>query len=518
MSRIFLSYDHEDVAFAKPLAVALEKAGHTVWYDRHIHGGAQYSQKIEQALDAADAVVVLWSQRSLESAWVRDEAAEGRDRGKLVPLSIGGATPPMGFRQYQTIELGAWQGRGKVPRLQELLQAVESQAEELPPSDAEPKIDKALRRSIEYRKRPLRWWGIAALVALAALTAAGGVWWSRTASLPVVEVAAANSSAKSKAAASDLYVKLGSLAQVGQGKWRLIDGSSNSDKPDLSFRTADTGLPGSPRANLVLLDKSGSLLWSREFAPPPGGSEADLRQQVSITAGRVLGCSLDSSENGGLPRDELKLFLTTCAAGLEAAYADNVSITRQLRSIVQNHPHFKPAWKQLLLSQMTVVDFNNLGAEGTEETENLRQLRADVENARKAFPDLAQITLAEVHLLPRVNYLQELALFQKAISQAPDDPSIQAEQLQPLMRVGRMLDGVTAARRAVQLDPLSAHAQMQLILSLAYAGQIGEAREELAKLEQQWPDSGTVKDARWAFNLRFGDPRIAAAMTSRWRS
>ena len=108
---VYLSYDHDDVALARPIAAALEKAGHTVWYDRHIHGGAQYSRKIEQALDAADAVVVLWSPRSLESAWVRDEAAEGRDRGKLVPLCVENVAPPMGFRQFQTIELGNWKGR-----------------------------------------------------------------------------------------------------------------------------------------------------------------------------------------------------------------------------------------------------------------------------------------------------------------------------------------------------------------------------------------------------------------------
>lgn len=130
MARIFLSYDHEDMGLAKPIADALEKSGHTVWYDRHIQGGAQYSHKIEQALDAADTVVVLWSKHSLDSAWVRDEAAEGRDRGKLVPLKVGGVTVPIGFRQFQTIDLGAWKGRGKVPNFDRLLDAVGSQSEE----------------------------------------------------------------------------------------------------------------------------------------------------------------------------------------------------------------------------------------------------------------------------------------------------------------------------------------------------------------------------------------------------
>src|SRR5438105_5820435 len=80
MASVFLSYDHEDAERAAPIAAALEKAGHSVWWDRHIHGGAEYNSEIENAVERADVVVVLWSERSVRSAWVRDEAAEGRDR------------------------------------------------------------------------------------------------------------------------------------------------------------------------------------------------------------------------------------------------------------------------------------------------------------------------------------------------------------------------------------------------------------------------------------------------------
>lgn len=90
MANIFLSYDHDDAASAAPIVSALEKAGHKVWWDRNIHGGAQYNSEIEKAVADADALVVLWSERSVQSAWVRDEAAEGRERGKLVPASLDG--------------------------------------------------------------------------------------------------------------------------------------------------------------------------------------------------------------------------------------------------------------------------------------------------------------------------------------------------------------------------------------------------------------------------------------------
>ena len=125
MASVFLSYDRDDADKARPIAVALEKAGHSVWWDKHISGGSQFAKEIEQALNDADVVVVLWTSFSIESPWVRDEAGTGRDRGRLVPLSLDGTLPPLGFRQFHAIDLGGWRGRGKVPHLKEILTAIE---------------------------------------------------------------------------------------------------------------------------------------------------------------------------------------------------------------------------------------------------------------------------------------------------------------------------------------------------------------------------------------------------------
>ena len=81
-----------------------------------IEGGAQFAKSIRQALDAADACV-LWSKSSIESDWVCDEAAQGRERRRLVPLSLDGSLPPLGFRQYQTIDLARWRGRADAPQI-----------------------------------------------------------------------------------------------------------------------------------------------------------------------------------------------------------------------------------------------------------------------------------------------------------------------------------------------------------------------------------------------------------------
>ena len=58
---LFLSYSRSDRAVAERLADRLEQAGHTIWWDALIEGGANFSRSIREALDTADVVVVLWS-------------------------------------------------------------------------------------------------------------------------------------------------------------------------------------------------------------------------------------------------------------------------------------------------------------------------------------------------------------------------------------------------------------------------------------------------------------------------
>lgn len=129
MARVFLSYARDDVEIAKQLAGLIGEAGHQVWWDREISGGTHFSSEIDKALQEAHAVLVLWTEASIKSAWVQDEAAEGRDSGRLVPAVLNGARPPLGFRQYQSIELGQWAGEGQPHHFDALLKAIEKTGE-----------------------------------------------------------------------------------------------------------------------------------------------------------------------------------------------------------------------------------------------------------------------------------------------------------------------------------------------------------------------------------------------------
>jgi hypothetical protein len=125
MSHVFLSYAREDQDFAVRLARAIEARGETVWWDRSVPPGKTFDEVIEEALERAHAVVVLWSASSVRSNWMRAEADEAFRRGLLVPVLIEEIRPPLAFRRIEAAELQGWTGEPDTPELQQLLRVLE---------------------------------------------------------------------------------------------------------------------------------------------------------------------------------------------------------------------------------------------------------------------------------------------------------------------------------------------------------------------------------------------------------
>lgn len=122
----FLSYSHADQDRVRLLADALEQAGISVWWDTLIEGGAVFAKSVEIALARCDAVIVAWSKVSVSSDWVLDEAAQGRDMRKLVPVSLDGTMPPLGFRQYLSVDLLTWRGDANAAQIATIVRGVEA--------------------------------------------------------------------------------------------------------------------------------------------------------------------------------------------------------------------------------------------------------------------------------------------------------------------------------------------------------------------------------------------------------
>ena len=107
---VFISYAHEDRERAHAIAVALEQHGLKVWWDRELIAGEQYRPALQERLDAALAVVVLWTVNSIGKTFVRDEANRSLNNNKLVPVLIDDVKPPLGFGETNHLDMRGWRG------------------------------------------------------------------------------------------------------------------------------------------------------------------------------------------------------------------------------------------------------------------------------------------------------------------------------------------------------------------------------------------------------------------------
>jgi hypothetical protein len=139
MADVFLSYAREDVARAEQVAKGLQAAGLQVFWDTEIPPGTTWADYIESKLNQCKALIVLWSEHSTKSQWVREEARMGRDKGVLIPVMIDNSQPPFGFGEVQAANLATWNGEADHPHWRRFVDAVMSAAKTTPrPSQAMP--------------------------------------------------------------------------------------------------------------------------------------------------------------------------------------------------------------------------------------------------------------------------------------------------------------------------------------------------------------------------------------------
>jgi hypothetical protein len=101
MADVFISYSKQDKALAEQLAGLLQEIGFTVWWDADLVPAEEFRDSIRRQIEAARAVIVIWSANSAKSAFVIDEADAAREAGKLISALAEGfsaARVPLGFR------------------------------------------------------------------------------------------------------------------------------------------------------------------------------------------------------------------------------------------------------------------------------------------------------------------------------------------------------------------------------------------------------------------------------------
>lgn len=107
---VFLSYSSRDANRIERIVKALEENGVSVWWDRNIPPGKTWDAVLGKALAEAKCVIVLWTENSVHSDWVKDEAARGKQRNILVPALLDDAEIPLGFGRIEAADLRNWDG------------------------------------------------------------------------------------------------------------------------------------------------------------------------------------------------------------------------------------------------------------------------------------------------------------------------------------------------------------------------------------------------------------------------
>src|SRR6185503_17634336 len=124
MADVFVSYARSDKQRVAPLVAAIEARGWSVWWDPEIAPGQEFDDRIEAEIDAARAVLVVWTPTSVASRWVRGEAREAAERGILVPVRFENASLPIDVRAFHTTDLDDSANDARSPQVQEMLRAL----------------------------------------------------------------------------------------------------------------------------------------------------------------------------------------------------------------------------------------------------------------------------------------------------------------------------------------------------------------------------------------------------------
>ena len=499
MASIFLSYARDDLPAATRIAAALESAGHSVWWDQHLSAGSRFSKEIDAALRAADLVVVLWSRSSIESAWVQDEAAFGRDHDRLLPLALDGVEPPLGFRQFQAMRLAR-----SARKADAVIAAV---AGRLGQPAAPRRIARPGAGDPGWRR-----WTVAAAIATALLAGLFFLLRDRQSGPSHIVAVAATEGADrgSQDLARGIAADLGRFRAGPLGSLTVLGGKQGGARDADYLVEAGVARTGANlRADISLLSQEDSqILWTTSVEGP-ADKLVDLRQQAVAQLGDVLTCAVDVTVHSRrLAPDVMSLYLNGCGRMSDLnSFIPDQEVLSIFRQITERAPNFAPGWANLALVEVSSFP----GTPPPEHRALRKAVTTHLARAQQLDPDLPATIAASAIALRNDGYKsgRALALIDKGLQRNPDSARLHEMRAQFLQKVGRASETVTASQRALALNPLSPTIRDSYISALAYSGRAAAAYKALDEADAIWPGSTVLDQARYRLDLRYGDPKAA---------
>ena len=533
LADVFLSYASEDRGRIEILAHALEAAGYSVWWDRHIRGGTEFSDEIERALGDAKVVVVAWSTQSLRSHWVKDEAAFARDRNLLVPVQIDAVDPPLGFRQHQTIDFGNWTGDIRAAAFKDLLEAIHAKTQ-LPPTPvpAEPSqrvVQHNILPELNAHSVSLVLGGLGIVVAIVAMFVVFlAPSKNETASALRADAAASDGTSiavlpfVSMSAAQDDEFFADGLSE------ELLNVLTNIDRLKVAARTSSFHfkgknedlktigasldvehiLEGSVRrsgdqlritAQLIKVE-DGYHLWSETYDRTTNDVFAiqdDISQQVAkALKSTLLGISETESSSipsGALSDPDLQRKFLVAQAKLSQRGLENLNSARKLyEEVVAGSPDFARAHVGVANSILLLaINHSEIPmGEAIDAAKAAAGIAVSLApNESEVYATLGQIASEEAKLNRNPEQLNEaLQNFEQSLQLNPQNVQATYWYGIALESNGELERALAAYEHALSLDPLArvAHYRKGLLLSLM--GRFADAEKQLLETLSLFPD------------------------------
>jgi adenylate cyclase len=489
VAKVFMSYAREDVDTAKPLAESLSRAGHDVWWDRHIQGGSRFATEIDRELKDAEAVVVLWTKAALDSAWVQDEAAEGRDTGRLVPASLDGSRPPLGFRQFHTVDFTNWNGGGEPENLQDLLNAI-----------AKTTGDDSKMRPATKQQEAARGPSICVLPFVNMSGDPEQEYFSDGITEDIIT---------DLSKVSALFVVARNTAFTFKG--RVMDVKEVGQALDVTHVLEGSVRKAGDRVRITaqLIDgATGGHVWADRFDRDLTDIFA-IQDEISKAIVAALRVKLLPAEKKAIETrgtqsvDAYNLYLMARQQWTEGSLGDvrrQEAIVRMCKHALTFDSDYAEAWALMALAQSQMrfwhgTDINPAPA---------------AEKALSINPNLAEAHCVKAHLLEEQGLKDEaVAEIDTAVRLDPESWEVNREAARLLFRQGRIRDAIPYFEKAVSLMDWDWHNAFMLITCYREIGDL-DRRQQAAQMSVERAEKAMLKDPSNATVLAGGANALAA--------
>ena len=479
MADVFISYARSTEKQGQAVADALKALGYSVWIDDQLPAHRNYSHVIEEELDRAKAVLVVWSAEAARSDWVMDEAERAREQRKLVQVRLDKTRLPMPFGRLQCAELGGWTGDLDAPGWRKVAGGIADLV-----GGHEPQSRLAATPVGVKTAEPL-------LAVLAFDNLSGDpemAYFSDGVSDEIQQTVARGVDLKVVGRASSFQFRGAdkAAAHVGAelGATHVLDGSVRRSGARV-------------RISAQLIECAmATTLWSDRYDGDLTDAFA-LQDEIAAAVALALKKTFaPSAEARPVDPKAYDLYLRARALFLGGREQDRIARiglgVEMLERAVALAPAFARAWAELALARALLLRRAPASFPGL----TAAKVREAAQTALAFDPGAGVAYVALGHLVPFGRYQEREILYGKALAASPADPDILNEIAHLLRVVGRTREALRIFERASDLDPLYWPAASSRADALHEVGRRGEALQAEAECLQRWPEvPAIVSDA-----------------------